>query len=118
MRVCLITSNVQNSLRKCFELAWYNREKDCLVSHGTSRFLNEKFFSHSDGFTNHICRCGRQAVVNKERGIYKCVYCRDNSEVAAIPTSWSSNLFMNELNSMNIGVKQILTPYVYEKMAD
>jgi len=88
------------------------------VSAGTSRFLNEKFFAHSDGFTEYRCRCGRPAVVNKERNIYKCKYCKDNAEVAAVPTSWSSKLFMQEMDAMNIGVKQILTPYTYERMAD
>jgi DNA-directed RNA polymerase II subunit RPB2 len=93
-------------------------EKDVLVSHGTSRFLNEKFFGHSDGFTEYICSCGRPAIFNQQKNIYKCKYCLDNAQIAAVPTSWSSKLFMQELDSMGIGVKRMLTPYVYEKQEE
>lgn len=97
-----------------FKSVWYNWEKDCLVSHGTSRFINEKFFHHSDGYNQYRCSCGRPAIVNKQKGIYRCSYCKDNAEIYEIPTSWSSKLFMQELDSMGIGVKQMMEPLTYE----
>lgn len=81
-------------------------ERDVLCSHGVSRFLSEKFFNHSDGYTEYVCRCGKAAVVNIKRGIYKCVYCRDNADIVAYPTSWSSKLFMQEMETMNVGIRR------------
>lgn len=88
-------------------------EKDVLVSHGTARFLNEKFFQHSDGYTEMICLCGRPAIFNEQKNIYKCKYCGDNAQITAVPTSWSSKLLMQELDAMNIGVKRLTTPFIY-----
>lgn len=73
---------------------WYKGEVDVLVSHGNSKFLAEKFFEHSDKYTEYICRCGRAAIVNPAKNIYKCSFCKDNAELFAVPTSWSSKLFI------------------------
>lgn len=89
-------------------------ERDVLASHGVAGFISEKFFDHSDGFTEYICRCGKPAVVNIEKGIYKCNWCKDNSVINSVPTSISSKLFMQEMESMNIGIKRGMTPYTYE----
>ena len=93
-------------------------ERDVIASHGASKFLQEKFFDHSDGFTEYICRCGKAAVVNTKRNIYKCKYCKDNAEIAAVPTSWSSKLFMQEMETMNVGIRRHLTPYIYESVQE
>jgi DNA-directed RNA polymerase beta subunit len=93
-------------------------ERDVLCSHGCSKFLQEKFFNHSDGFTEHICRCGKAAVVNTKRNIYKCKYCKDNADISAVNTSWSSKLFIQEMETMNIGIRRHLTPYIYESVQE
>ena len=93
-------------------------ERDVLVSHGSSRFIAEKYFNHSDGFTQHICRCGKVAIVNAEKGIYKCNYCKDNADIYAAPTSWSSSIFMKELESMNVGLRIKGQPHTYESHKD
>jgi len=91
-------------------------EKDVLMTHGATALLHEKFFSHSDGFNIYICRnCGQYAVVNHKRGIYKCHTCKDNADIAKVPSSYSSKLFTQELMSMNVGVRLGLTPYEYEE---
>lgn len=89
-------------------------EQWCLTAHGVSRFMSEKFRDHSDGYDYYICKCGRQAIVNVQKNIYKCKHCRDNSEIVKVPTTWSSKLFMQEMNSMNVGVKMHSEPYEYE----
>jgi DNA-directed RNA polymerase II subunit RPB2 len=91
-------------------------EKDVLCSHGVSRFLSEKFFDHSDGYREYICRCGKAAVFNKRENIYKCVYCKDNADISKINTSWTAKLFKQELESMNIGVRTYPEPFTYETM--
>jgi DNA-directed RNA polymerase II subunit RPB2 len=88
-------------------------EKDCIVSHGAMKFMGEKFFDHSDGYTNYVCRCGKQAIVNVAKGIYKCNYCKDNADIVAYNTSWSSKLFIQELESMNVGIRQKPDPFTY-----
>lgn len=85
-----------------------------LVSHGVSRFLHEKFFKHSDGYTEYICRCGKPAIVNHKENIYKCKYCKDNADITAVPTSWTSKLFMQELESCNVGIRRIPRPFTFE----
>jgi DNA-directed RNA polymerase beta subunit len=97
---------------------WYNRERDVICSHGSSKFLQEKFFDHSDGFTEYICRCGKAAVVNTKKNIYKCKYCKDNADIAAVPTSWSSKLFIQEMETMNVGIRRHLTPFEYESIQE
>ena len=89
-------------------------EKDVLASHGVMSLFNEKFYSHSDGYTEYICRCGKPAIVNHQDKIYKCNYCKDNADITAIPTSWSSKLFMQEMMSSNIGIRRIPKPFIYE----
>ncbi len=89
-------------------------EKDVLCVHGSSRFLREKFFNHSDGYTEYICRCGRAAIVNHDNQIYKCKFCKDNADITAIPTSWSSKLAMQEIQSCNVGISRIPRPFTYE----
>jgi DNA-directed RNA polymerase beta subunit len=89
-------------------------EQWCLTAHGASRFMSEKFRDHSDGYDYYVCRCGRPAIVNVAKNIYKCKYCKDNAEIAKIPTTWSSKLFMQEMDAMNVGVKMHIEPHEYE----
>lgn len=89
-------------------------ERDVLCSQGMSRFLREKFFNHSDGYTDYICRCGKPAVVNHQENVYKCKYCKDNADIVAIPTSWTSKLFIQEMKSCNVGIRTIPRPFGYE----
>lgn len=93
-------------------------ERDVLCSHGVSRFLREKFFNHSDGYIEYICRCGKSAVVNHDKQIYQCNYCKDNAVIYAIPTSWTSKLAMQEIQSCNVGIRRIPKPYIYERNDD
>lgn len=92
---------------------WYQRERDVLISHGSSRFLAEKFFNHSDGYTEYVCRCGKSSVVNVGKGIYKCNYCKDQADIVAYPTSWSSKLFVQEMETMNVGIRRLPEPFTY-----
>ena len=89
-------------------------ERDVIVAHSAMKFMTEKFFNHSDGFTHYVCRCGKAATVNIEKGIYKCNYCKDNADIVAYNTSWSSKLFIQELESMNVGIRQKPDPFTYD----
>jgi len=51
-------------------------ERDCIISHGISRFLRERTFLVSDRFRIHVCSsCGLMAIANIEKGEYKCRNC-------------------------------------------
>lgn len=90
-------------------------EKDVLTCHGSINILNEKFYAHSDGFSEYICRCGEPAIVNERNGDYKCKFCLDNADINLVPTSWSSKLFIQEMSSCHVGVRRMVKPYTFEK---
>jgi DNA-directed RNA polymerase II subunit RPB2 len=86
-----------------------------LLSHGAMRFLSEKMYAHSDGYYIYICStCGRRAIVNHERDIYICKHCKGDAAIVEIPSAWASSLAMNEISSMNIGMKFQTQPYRME----
>ena len=90
-------------------------ERDVLASHGVMKTLVEKYTDHSDGFTIYVCaNCGNPAIVNEARKIYKCKICADNANIVKVLSTWSSNLFLTEVRSMNIGVKTVPRPQLFE----
>jgi DNA-directed RNA polymerase beta subunit len=93
-------------------------EEWVLNAHGVPKFISEKFYDHSDGYTEYMCRCGRPAIVNVEQNVYKCHICRDNAEIFKVPTSWSSKLLFHELGGMEIGVLRKPEPFIFEKMEE
>jgi DNA-directed RNA polymerase II subunit RPB2 len=86
-------------------------EKDVMVSHGASLALQEKFGAHSDGCKMYKCRCGRTAIVNVEKRLYSCGRCGDAADIVEIDTSWTSNLLVNELESMGVGIRMLPKPF-------
>ncbi len=94
-------------------------EKWCFAAHGASRTWAEKSRDHSDGYVEHICRCGKEAIVNYNNGgYYYCKYCGDNADIFAIPNTWSSKLFRHELQSIGVGPAMLLQPYINEVQDD
>jgi DNA-directed RNA polymerase beta subunit len=93
-------------------------EQWCLSAAGVARFQSEKFRDHSDGYTQYICRCGRAAVYNEQKKLYKCKHCGDNLDVCEVPTTWTSKLLVHELESMGIGIKRYPKPYTFPVYED
>ena len=91
-------------------------EKDVLVSNGVSRFLSEKFYSHSDNFDSYICRtCGNYAIFNPVSNIYKCKVCENNCDIGKVGMSWTTKTLVQELHALNIGSKFGVTPYSFQE---
>lgn len=92
-------------------------EKDVLVASGVSRALTEKWREDSDAFSIYICRtCKKKAIVNKERNIYWCNYCVSKGleqDIKKIKTTWSSNLFIDEIESMFVKIDYELDDLYY-----
>lgn len=75
-------------------------ERDCIIAHGSSRFLKERLFEQSDPYTVNICEmCG-----NIARKINECGYC-DSDKVHRVALPYASKLLISELMSMSIKVK-------------
>lgn len=88
-------------------------QRDVLLSHGSSRLFSTKFFEHTDDFNIYICRCGSRAIVNLYHGDFNCPRCGDMADVNVVNSSWSSKQTMLELNSMHIGTKYSLEPFLF-----
>ena len=78
----------------------------------------EKFRDDSDGFDIYVCRtCGKFPVVNEEENIAICNTCQASkmdADIVKVRSTWSSKLFIQELESTNSGVKLGIAPYSYE----
>lgn len=88
-------------------------QRDVLLAHGCARFFSEKFFTDSDDFEVYYCRCGTTAIVNQQIGIYECQNCKDDADIYAVYSSWSSKQFFSELSAMHVGIQFKLSPFEF-----
>ena len=76
------------------------RERDCMIAHGNSKFLQERLFEQSDKYEVTICKiCGGFA---DDR--YSCASCQTD-DVARVKLPYVSKLVLQELNAMLIKTK-------------
>jgi len=88
-------------------------EKDCLIAHGASLLLKERF--SSDASKLPICNdCGLVAVDDKIKGITHCPVCKKSS-VSYITVSYAFKLMLDELKCMGVYPK-IITDESEEKV--
>uniref|UniRef100_A0A7S2F9I8 DNA-directed RNA polymerase subunit beta n=1 Tax=Octactis speculum TaxID=3111310 RepID=A0A7S2F9I8_9STRA len=79
-------------------------ERDCLVAHGTSAFLFDRFFENSDAYRVHICEnCGLIAIANLTKQDFRCpsADCK-GAPVAQVHIPYACKLLFQELMSMCI----------------
>ena len=82
-------------------------EKDCLVAHGASMLLKERF--DSDRTILYVCEeCGMIAVYDSFKHREYCSKCGSNVKVSAIEISYAFKLLIDELKAMGIYPKLIL----------
>ncbi|KAH9898790.1 RNA polymerase Rpb2 [Xylariomycetidae sp. FL2044] len=75
-------------------------ERDCLIAYGASQLLLERLMVSSDGTSIDICqRCGLFG--------YKgyCGTCKTSREVSKMTMPYAAKLLVQELISMNVGVR-------------
>ena len=78
-------------------------ERDCIVSHGASRFTKERIYDVSDKFVVHACNdCGKSAAYNAKKGIYKCNMCDNTANFSEVQLPYSCKLLFQELITMNV----------------
>lgn len=74
-------------------------ERDCMIGHGATEFLNERLFKQSDYYTVVICqKCGNFAFKNH------CQAC-ETDEVVTVKYPYVGKLVTQELNAMMIKTK-------------
>lgn len=79
-------------------------ERDCIISHGSSKFLKERLFEKSDAYQLCLCEiCGNIATTQTE-----CRAC-DTDKVVKVNFPFASKLLIQELQAMSIKVKMHVT---------
>lgn len=78
-------------------------ERDCMASHGASRFTKGRLYDASDKYQVHVCRkCGMIAAYNDVMKIHMCNTCENRVDFAYVEIPYACKLLFQELQSMNI----------------
>lgn len=78
-------------------------ERDCMCSHGASRFTKGRMMDASDGFGTHVCRCcGAIAAYNDKRHVHICNQCDNRTDFAYVELPYACKLLFQELITMNV----------------
>jgi len=84
-------------------------ERDCMISHGASRFTKERIYDVSDKYSVNVCKkCGLIAVYNDKEHIHTCNVCDNKTDFSYVEIPFSCKLLFQELISMNV-VPRIMT---------
>ena len=89
-------------------LRYGEMERDCMVSHGCSRFTKGRLYDSSDKFHVFACKCcGMFAVFNDEKNIHHCKTCGNRTDFSRINVPYAFKLLSQELITMNIAPRVI-----------
>jgi DNA-directed RNA polymerase II subunit RPB2 len=84
-------------------LRYGEMERDCMCSHGASRFNKGRIYDASDAFRVHVCkRCGLIAAYNDEVHIHHCKTCDNRIDFDYVELPYACKLMFQELITMNI----------------
>ena len=90
-------------------LRYGEMERDCMCSHGASRFNKGRLYDASDSFQVNICkRCGLMAAYNDKMHIHHCKTCDNRTDFDYVELPYACKLLFQELITMNIAPR-ILT---------
>ena len=86
-------------------------ERDCMVSHGASRFTRGRMYDVSDKYSVHVCnKCGLIASYNDKLHIHICRTCDNRVDFSYVEIPYSCKLLFQELTTMNV-VPRIMTDH-------
>jgi len=84
-------------------LRYGEMERDCMCSHGASRFDKGRIYDASDAFRVHVCkRCGLIAAFNDKVHIHHCKTCDNRIDFDYVELPYACKLMFQELITMNI----------------
>ncbi len=84
-------------------------ERDCMISHGASRFTRGRLYDASDKYSVHICnKCGLIAAYNDKLHIHLCKVCENRSDFSYTEIPYACKLLFQELMTMNV-IPRIIT---------
>ena len=84
-------------------------ERDCMISHGASRFTKERIYDVSDKYNVHICnKCGLIIPYNEKEKIHICNVCENRTDFSYVEIPYSCKLLFQELIAMNV-VPRLIT---------
>lgn len=100
-RIQLLTRQPIEGRAKGGGLRLGEMEKDCLVAHGASLLLKERF--DSDKTTIYVCEeCGMLAVFDDFRNNRFCHRCGSNVTINVVEISYAFKLLLDELKALGI----------------
>jgi DNA-directed RNA polymerase II subunit RPB2 len=83
-------------------------ERDCMISHGASRFTKGRIYDASDKYVVHSCgSCGMFAKFNDEMKIHHCSTCDNRTDFKKLEIPYCCKLLFQELITMNIAPRII-----------
>jgi DNA-directed RNA polymerase II subunit RPB2 len=78
-------------------------ERDCMISHGASKFTRGRIYNASDAFQVNVCKsCGMIAAYNDEIHIHHCKTCNNRTNFDYVELPYACKLLFQELITMNI----------------
>ena len=83
-------------------------ERDCMISHGASRFTKGRIYNASDKYVVYSCgSCGMFAKFNDEMKIHHCGTCDNRTDFKRLEIPYCCKLLFQELITMNIAPRII-----------
>jgi len=84
-------------------------ERDCIIAHGSAKFLKERLFDVSDAFRLHVCdTCGLFAIAKLVENKYECKLCKEKAKISQVCLPYACKLLIQELMTMNIAPRLVL----------
>ena len=78
-------------------------ERDCMCSHGASKFTKSRMMDASDGFGTFVCKkCGTISAHNNKKHIHLCSQCGNRTDFSYVEIPYSCKLLFQELITMNV----------------
>jgi DNA-directed RNA polymerase II subunit RPB2 len=78
-------------------------ERDCMISHGASRFTKGRLYDASDKYSVHVCKkCGLIAAYNDKLHIHHCKTCDNRTDFSYVEIPYACKLLFQELITMNV----------------
>jgi DNA-directed RNA polymerase II subunit RPB2 len=83
-------------------------ERDCMISHGASKFTRGRMYDASDKYQVYTCKkCGLIASYNDQMHIHHCRTCDNRTDFAYVEIPYACKLLFQELITMNIAPRMI-----------